>query len=198
MSSATLQCIACGSRFPSNSGALYACPKCGDLLDVVYDWDNFDADQAKHTFRQRRLSDAPMDVSGVWRYRELMPFYDDEGQIVTYPEGNTPLLDAPRSARFAGLDRLTFKHQGYNPTGSFKDNGMATGVTQARVLGARVVACASTGNTSASMAAYAARAGMLGVVFIPEGQIAFGKLSQSLDYGALTLQIRGDFDQAMH
>lgn len=197
MSNAFLQCIACNGRFASNSGALYSCPTCGDLLDVVYDWDGIDAMALRHCFRQRRLSDAPMDVSGVWRYRELISFYDDESQIVTYPEGNTPLLDAPRSARYAGLDRLTFKHQGYNPTGSFKDNGMATGVTQARVLGARVVACASTGNTSASMAAYAGRAGLLGVVFIPEGQIAFGKLSQSLDYGALTLQIRGDFDQAM-
>ena len=197
MSQAYLQCIACGARFASNSGALYACPTCGDLLDVVYDWDRLDPDALRHCFRQRRLSDDPKDVSGVWRYRELIPFYDDEDQIVTYPEGNTPQLDAPRAARYAGLSRLTFKHQGYNPTGSFKDNGMATGVTQARVLGARVVACASTGNTSASMAAYAARAGMLGVVFIPEGQIAFGKLSQSLDYGALTLQIRGDFDKAM-
>ena len=197
MSQAYLQCIACGARYASNSGALYACPTCGDLLDVVYDWDRLDPDALRHCFRQRRLSDDPKDVSGVWRYRELIPFYDDERQIVTYPEGNTPQLDAPRAARYAGLSRLTFKHQGYNPTGSFKDNGMATGVTQARVLGARVVACASTGNTSASMAAYAARAGMLGVVFIPEGQIAFGKLSQSLDYGALTLQIRGDFDKAM-
>ena len=197
MSHAYLQCIACGQRIASNSGAIYDCPRCGDLLDVVYDWDVPDPDAMKHTFRQRRLSDAPIDVSGVWRYRELIPFYDDEGQIVTYPEGNTAIVDAPRSARYAGLERLAFKHQGFNPTGSFKDNGMATGVTQARVLGARVVACASTGNTSASMAAYAARAGLLGVVFIPEGQIAFGKLSQSLDYGALTLQVRGDFDAAM-
>ncbi len=197
MSQAYLQCIACGQRIASNSGAIYDCPRCGDLLDVVYDWDVPDPDAMKHTFRQRRLSDAPIDVSGVWRYRELIPFYDDEGQIVTYPEGNTAIVDAPRSARYAGLERLAFKHQGFNPTGSFKDNGMATGVTQARVLGARVVACASTGNTSASMAAYAARAGLLGVVFIPEGQIAFGKLSQSLDYGALTLQVRGDFDAAM-
>ena len=197
MSHAYLQCIECGHRFPSNREAIYACPQCGDLLDVVYDWQDADADRLKTLFRQRRVSNAPIDVSGVWRYRELIPFYTDEAQIVTYPEGNTQLLDAPRSAQYAGLGRLTFKHQGFNPTGSFKDNGMATGVTQARVLGARVVACASTGNTSASMAAYATRAGMLGVVFIPEGQIAFGKLSQSLDYGALTLQVRGDFDAAM-
>ncbi|MFN8498926.1 MAG: threonine synthase [Anaerolineae bacterium] len=197
MSRAVLQCISCGNRIPSNSGAIYACPACGDILDVVYDFTGLDPDAARHEFRQRRLSDAPIDISGVWRYRELIPFYDDERQIVTYPEGNTAIVDAPRSARYAGLSRLSFKHQGFNPTGSFKDNGMTTGVTQARVLGARVVACASTGNTSASMAAYAARAGMLGVVFIPEGQVAFGKLSQSLDYGALTLQVRGDFDAAM-
>ncbi len=197
MSHAYLQCIECGHRFPSDRAAVYACPQCGDLLDVVYDWQDADADRLKHLFRQRRLSNVPIDVSGVWRYRELIPFYTDESRIVTYPEGNTQLLDAPRSAQYAGLGRLTFKHQGFNPTGSFKDNGMATGVTQARVLGARVVACASTGNTSASMAAYATRAGMLGVVFIPEGQIAFGKLSQSLDAGALRAQVRGDFDAAM-
>jgi threonine synthase len=112
-------------------------------------------------------------------------------------EGSTQIWDAPRCAEYSGMSRLSFKHLGMNPTGSFKDLGMTTGVTQARRLGATSVACASTGNTSASMAAYAARAGMKACVFIPSGQIALGKLSQALDYGAVVLQIEGDFDDAM-
>jgi threonine synthase len=173
---------------------LYRCPACGDLLDVVYEYSRLDPEQLKQIWQQRLATLRPHDASGVWRFREMIPFYDREDQIVTYPEGNTPLLSAPACARYTGLRRLQVKHQGNNPTGSFKDNGMCTGVTQARVLGMDAVLCASTGNTSASMAAYAARAGMLGIVMIPDGQIAFGKLSQSLDYGALTLQVAGDFD----
>lgn len=196
MSSAFLQCIACSATFPT-SQPLYQCPTCGDLLDVNYNLDSLDAIELKERWHQRRLSRRPIDISGVWRYRELIPFYGQEENIVTFPEGNTALISAPRSARYAGLRSLQVKHQGFNPTGSFKDNGMTTGVTQARILGMRAVMCASTGNTSASMAAYAARAGMLGIVFIPEGQVAFGKLAQSLDYGALTLQVQGDFDVAM-
>ncbi len=196
MNRASLRCISCHSQF-SSALPLYSCQHCGDLLDVVYDFPQVDPVQVKATWRERRTSQAPIDVSGVWRFRELIPFYDDESQIVTYPEGNTPLLDAPGCARYVGLDRLQIKHLGYNPTGSFKDYGMTTGVTQVRVLGMRAVVCASTGNTSASMAAYAARAGLLGVVLIPEGQVAFGKLSQALDYGALTLQVRGDFDTTL-
>jgi threonine synthase len=196
MNRAKLECIDCHATY-STAEPLYRCPNCGDLLDVTYDLPPLDPSEVKQLWRERRQSRAPIDISGVWRYRELIPFYDDEAQIVTYPEGNTPLLDAPRSAEYVRRPRLQVKHQGYNPTGSFKDNGMTTGVTQAVALGARAVACASTGNTSASMAAYAARAGLLGVVFIPEGQVAFGKLSQALDYGALTLQIRGDFDTAL-
>lgn len=144
----------------------------------------------------RRASPRAVDQSGVWRFRELLPEADDT-EIITLTEGNTPLWDAPRSAAYAGMKRLVFKHLGMNPTGSFKDLGMTTGITQARRLGATSVACASTGNTSASMAAYAARAGMKAVVFVPSGQIALGKLSQALDYGAMVLQIEGDFDDAM-
>jgi threonine synthase len=196
MNRARLRCIACNSEFPTHQ-PLYECPACHDLLDVVYDWPALDPARLKATWRQRRTSWAPIDASGVWRFRELIPFYDDERNIVTYPEGNAALIDAPHSARYAGLGRLQVKHLGFNPTGSFKDYGMTTGVTQARVLSMGAVACASTGNTSASMAAYAARAGLLAIVFIPEGQVAFGKLSQALDYGALTLQIAGDFDVAL-
>jgi threonine synthase len=190
-----LECIACGERLPVDA-AVYACQTCGGLLDVVYDGSPGDPDELRTLFRARRSSDADADRSGVWRFRELIPFVDPS-HIVTLFEGNTPIWSAPGSARWAGVDRLAVKHQGMNPTGSFKDNGMTAGVTQAARLGARVVACASTGNTSASMAAYAARAGMRAAVFIPDGQIALGKLSQALDYGATTLQIAGDFDAAL-
>jgi len=181
---------------PASSKA-YVCPRCGGLLDVVYDFQITDPEALKREFRQRRLSDDPLDMSGVWRYRELLPFCTDLTKVVTMQEGKTPIFDAPRCAEYTGLKKLWLKHQGLNPTGSFKDNGMTAGVTQARLMNSRIVACASTGNTSASMAAYAARSCLKAVIFIPDQQIAFGKLSQSLDYGALTLQIQGDFDEAM-
>src|SRR5262249_13219051 len=161
----------------------YTCPSCDDLLDAAYDWGSIEPERLKRVFRERRASMTPLDLSGVWRFRELIPFLPNMKRVVTLFEGNTPIYEAPRSAEYAGLKSLRVKHQGANPTGSFKDNGMTTGITQAVALGARAVACASTGNTSASMAAYAARAGMVAAVFIPGGQIAYGKLSQSLDYG---------------
>lgn len=195
MNRAVLRCISCESEF-STTAPRYSCANCGDLLDVAYDFDSIDPDALKRTFDERLQSPKPIDRSGVWRYRELLPFFDSDDQLITYPEGNTPVLDAPRAARYCGMNRLAVKHQGFNPTGSFKDNGMATGVTEANTLGMRAVLCASTGNTSASMAAYAARAQMIGVVLVPDGQITFGKLSQALDYGALTLMVEGDFDVA--
>jgi threonine synthase len=143
------------------------------------------------------MSNAPLDISGVWRYREMIPFTDAAQRIVTLKEGNTPLLDAGRAAAWAGLDRLTFKHQGFNPTGSFKDNGMTCGVAQAIRLGMRRVACVSTGNTSASMAAYASAAGLDPIIFIPHGNISYGKLAQALEYGARTLQVEANFDQIL-
>ena len=197
--SATLRCIEgdCGASFPI-SQRLYFCPACGGLLDVDYDLrSQTSAADLKSIFRQRRMSDAACDLSGVWRYRELLPFVADVSSIVSLAEGNTPIYDAPRSAGYAGLEALLFKHQGMNPTGSFKDNGMTTAVTHARMLGAGAVACASTGNTSASMAAYAARAGMRGFVFVPAGQVAHTKLSQSIEYGASVVEIEGNFDDAM-
>ncbi len=195
---AYLKCIEenCQRTLPTNSKS-YVCPQCGGLLDVLYDFQIGDPEKSKDLFHQRRLSNDPLDLSGVWRYRELIPFCTDFSKVVSMQEGNTPIYDAPRCAEFAGLKKLYLKHQGLNPTGSFKDNGMTAGVTQGLLMNSKVVACASTGNTSASMAAYAARAGLKAVIFIPDQQIAFGKLSQSLDYGALTLQIEGDFDEAM-
>jgi threonine synthase len=134
-----------------------------------------------------------LDASGVWRYRELV-FPDADSDVVTYPEGNTPLLEREPVARWAGIPSLLLKHEGQNPTGSFKDRGMTVGITQALRLNARAVACASTGNTSASLAAYAALAGIPALVFVPIGQVAAGKLAQTLAYGAKTLLVRGDFD----
>src|SRR5207248_5197815 len=116
---------------------------------------------------------------------------------VTLREGSTPLLDAPRAAQYGRLDRLTFKHQGFNPTGSFKDNGMTCGVAQAKRLGRKRVACVSTGNTSASMAAYASAAGLEPLIFIPHGNISYGKLAQALEYGARTFQVEANFDQIL-
>jgi len=135
-----------------------------------------------------------IDQSGVWRFRDLLPIVDNPENVVTLREGNTPLYDLPRCAKAAGIDWLLAKHQGLNPTGSFKDTGMTAALSVAAERKFEWVACASTGNTSAAMAAYAARAGLRSIVFIPEGKIAWGKLSQSMDYGALTIQLKTDFD----
>ena len=187
---------ACRARF-GVTDVLYNCPRCGGLLEAVYpDW-SYDAAALKKLWRERRMSNLPLDASGVWRYREIIPFLAESDRVVSLREGNTPLLDAPRAASYAGLDRLTFKHQGFNPTGSFKDNGMTCGAAQALRLGMKRVACVSTGNTSASMAAYASAAGLDPIIFIPHGNISYGKLAQALDYGARTLQVEANFDQIL-
>ena len=186
----------CGKSY-SVDEVLYECPSCGALLETENDFSDIDPAELERCWQQRRLSRDPLDVSGVWRYREILPFVDDLRHVVTLSEGNTLLLDAPLAAEYGGLDKIQFKHQGYNPTASFKDNGMTAGVTQAAKLGMRRVACVSTGNTSASMAAYAAAAGMQAIIFIPHGNIAYGKLAQALEYGALTLQVEANFDQIL-
>lgn len=187
----------CPTRYPIDS-RYYSCPQCGGLLDVDYDFSGFAAaDALKQLFLSRRTEVAGPFTSGVWRFLELIPFVKDLDSIITLREGNTPLYRGRRSAEYAGLDAVSFKHQGMNPTGSFKDNGMTTAITMARQVGATAVACASTGNTSASLAAYAASAGMKAVVFVPAGQISYGKLSQALEYGAMVIEIEGSFDDAM-
>ena len=186
----------CRARFPIDE-VIYNCPHCGGLLEAVYDCAAPSPDELRCTWRNRRTSNAPLDQSGVWRYREFLPFLSDYSRVVTLREGNTPLLDAPRAAEYGGLDRIAFKHQGFNPTGSFKDNGMTAGVAQALRLGMTRVACVSTGNTSASMAAYASAAGLQPVIFLPHGNISFGKLAQALEYGAQTLQVEANFDQIL-
>src|SRR5437879_2959750 len=190
------RCIACGDLSDVASQD-FRCGRCGDLLEIAYPtWNEKKPDAAmlKSAWQKRRLSSSAVDLSGVWRYRDLLPALDDEQQVITLREGNTPLYELPRCARITGVPHLFAKHQGMNPTGSFKDAGMTVAATFARRAGFRWVACASTGNTSASMAAYAARGGMRGLVLVPEGKISWSKLSQALDYGAVTCQLRTDFD----
>jgi threonine synthase len=186
----------CRARYAITE-VLYNCPQCGGLVEATYGDPLGDPKDLKKLFRERRTNNAPLDQSGVWRYRELSPFLDDYRHVVTLREGNTPLLDGPIAAKYGGLDRITFKHQGFNPTGSFKDNGMTCGASQAVRLGMKRVACVSTGNTSASMAAYAAAAGLEALIFLPHGNISFGKLAQALEYGAKTLQVEANFDQIL-
>jgi threonine synthase len=197
-----LRCFGCGARI---SGAEaqpdFRCVQCGDLFEVVYPgWeqrggsDRPNAGALKWLWRERRCSSEELDHSGVWRFRELLPILDSFGNAVTLREGNTPLYQLRRAAKALGIDQLYAKHQGMNPTGSFKDTGMTAAISVAKERGFKWVACASTGNTSASMAAYAARAGLNSLVLIPDGKIAWGKLSQAMDYGALTCQLKVDFD----
>ncbi|MGI8742805.1 MAG: threonine synthase [Bryobacteraceae bacterium] len=186
----------CRARFPSTA-VIYTCSKCGSLLEAAAPMLASSPSILKSLWRERRLSNLPLDQSGVWRYRELLPFDERHTPVVTLREGDTPLLNAPRAAAYGGLDAIAFKHQGFNPTGSFKDNGMTCGVAQAMLLGMKRVACVSTGNTSASMAAYASAAGLDPIVFIPHGNISYGKLAQALEYGARTLQIEANFDEIL-
>ncbi len=214
------RCInpACAAEYPIRD-ILTGCPRCGALLDIAYRWGALPGTPRSWRFAEERAKAAScLDASGVWRFRELMPFYGDERSIVSIGEGKTILQRADLLAKFLGFcgpceggvcacakagrapaERgcLYLQYEGMNPSGSFKDNGMTAAFTHAKMVGAGVCACASTGNTSASMAVYAAQAGMKAVIFIGEGKIAFGKLSQALDYGALTLQVAGDFDACL-
>lgn len=180
--------------------ALVACPRCGELLDVDYQWDRLPVPKSLREFEAAwaRRND-PQSFSGVWRFHTLLPFAPRE-KCVTIGEGQTLLQRADWVARYVGLEpgSLYLQYEGMNPSGSFKDNGMAAAFTHARLLGAQRAACASTGNTSASLALYCGVTRLMrGVIFVGSGKIAFGKLAQALEYGALTIQIQGDFDDAM-
>jgi threonine synthase len=195
-----LRCTGCASEIAQEAlRGNFRC-ECGDLYEVTYPgWNGAgqthpNPSALRWLWRERRMSAETADRSGVWRFREMLPILNDERNIVSLREGNTPLYDLPRSAERLGLTRLRGKHQGMNPTGSFKDTGMTAALSVARERGFRWVACASTGNTSAAMAAYAARAGMRSLVLLPEGKISWGKLAQAMDYGALVLQMKTDFD----
>ena len=178
----------------------FRCPRCGGLLDVAYDWDRLPVPTSlKHFEGKWSNRTHPLDFSGVWRFRELFPFAPDDA-IITIGEGQTLCQRADAVATYAGLNpgRLFLQYEGMNPSGSFKDNGMTAAFTHARMTGATRAACASTGNTSASLAVYCAATQLMrGVIFIGSGKISYGKLSQALEHGALTLQIQGDFDDAL-
>jgi threonine synthase len=178
----------------------FRCPKCGDLLDVEYEWDRLPVPRSLKEFEAAWANRSdPLDFSGVWRFRRLFPFAPDAA-VMTIGEGQTLCRRSDAVARYVGLNpgRLHLQYEGMNPSGSFKDNGMTAAFTHARLTGATRAACASTGNTSASLAAYCAGTGLMsGVVFIGSGKISYGKLSQALEHGALTLQIQGDFDDAL-
>ena len=195
------KCIrkSCGAEFDIREVHI-ACPRCDDLLDARYRWDQVDVPTSlaalEDRWRQRR---DPLNFSGVWRFRELLPFAD-RPDIVTLGEGQTILQQADLVAEYAGVKpgRFHLQYEGLNPSGSFKDNGMTAAFTHAKLVGATRSACASTGNTSASMALYAAvNRTISGLVFIGSGKIAYGKLAQALDYGVQTLQLEGDFDRCM-
>lgn len=185
-----VRCMDCGRTVPADE-PVSQCPDCAGLLDVELSFplplrrDRLGTELTQQT-RQ----------SGVWRYRDLLPALPDDA-IVTRAEGNTPIYWDARLADYAGLSTIGLKHEGQNPTASFKDRGMTVGVSHAKAVGAKIVACASTGNTSASLASYAAAAGLAALVLIPEGKISGGKLAQTIAHGARIVQVEGDFDVAL-
>ncbi len=202
-----LRCVGCGAVTSADTVEKdFRCVACGELLEVEYpSWSAVggpfpgprrmpNPGALRWLWQERLQSRLAIDRSGVWRFRELLPILQDPEQAVTLREGNTPLYRLLRSAEELGLEQLYAKHQGMNPTGSFKDTGMTAALSQARERGFQWVACASTGNTSAAMAAYAARARMNSLVLLPEGKISWSKLSQAMDYGAVICQLKTDFD----
>lgn len=182
-----IRCIDCGRSYGVDE-TLYVCSRCGGLLEIHLDIDRLNRIVDTGLWRRRPFN--------VWRYRELLPIFDDSN-IVSMGEGGTRLLRCYNLGRRVGLENLYVKCEGDNPTGSFKDRGMTVGVSKALELGFKATLCASTGNTAASLSAYSARAGLTCYVLVPAGKVALGKLSQAMVYGAKVLTIRGDFDSAL-
>lgn len=180
-------CISCGREY-SVDEIVYSCRKCGDILEIRYDYALIRGRLGKSDWKSLPLS--------VWRYKDFMPIHNLLN-VVSLNEGGTGLYRCLRLGNALGIENLYVKNEGENPTGSFKDRGMTVGVTKALELGTKIVACASTGNTSASLAAYAAKAGVSCLILIPSGGVAFGKLAQAIIYGAKVIQLRGNFDQAL-
>jgi threonine synthase len=199
LSPTTQRCASCGHELPETDPHP-RCPQCHGLLEIRHGEPRVTGTALRALFDERwgdggRARPDPY-ASGVWRFAEVV-LPAAAGEAVTYPEGNTPLLARPAVSEWAGAQDLLLKHEGLNPSGSFKDRGMTVGVTQARRVGATAVACASTGNTGASLAAYAALAGLPALVIVPKGQVAAGKLAQALAYGARTLMVRAGFDRCL-
>jgi threonine synthase len=195
MSAIKIRCIQCGREYDSRL-AISGCESCGGLLEVQHPLDELKGQINREWLEKRRFERHFPYQSGVWRWRELVaPFPDDS--VVSRNEGNTNLYEDAGLAKWCGLENIWLKHEGENPTGSFKDRGMTVGISHAKWIGAKYVACASSGNTSASLAGYAARAGLKALTFIPSGKVALGKLSQTMAYGAKTVQVEGSFDDAL-
>ncbi len=187
-------CTACGNETPELDPHP-RCVTCGGLLEIRHRAPNVTREELLLKFTERRGQRPGPTASGVWRFREVV--LPSATQVVSHPEGNTPLLHRPALDAWTGVERLLLKHEGHNPTGSFKDRGMTVGVTQACRIGASAVACASTGNTAASLAAYASQASIPALVLVPREAVSMGKLAQALAYGARTLLVRGDFDDCL-
>lgn len=188
----------CGSTFDCGQ-TLFKCPQCAELLDIQYEWGKIPVPSKLADISSRwATKNNPLDFSGVWRFRDFLNYCEDQYKV-TIGEGQTILQKNDLLAKELGIDPgcLLLQYEGLNPSGSFKDNGMTAAFSHAKMVGARSSACASTGNTSASMALYAHSCGLKCTVFIGAGRIAFGKLSQSMDYGGYTIQITGDFDDCM-
>jgi threonine synthase len=185
-----VRCSECGA--PAEPLSLCAC---GGLPEFELEHPRIDPGGLRRLLRERRASYEPIFASGVWRMRELLPPIPLES-IVSLAEGNVPLYDSARGARYAGVDRLAYLHLGMNPTGSFKDLGMTVAISAAKAGGARGVVCASTGNTASSMAAYASRAGLDAYAIVPRGRVSDAKLAQMREYGAQLIEVDGSFDDA--
>ena len=192
MSNTRLQCVSCQNRFPLFE-LRYECD-CQGLLEVIHDDPGME--ELPKRAEQRLSSRLPEDKSGVWRFREgVVPLQASE--LVTQVEGGTGFHSIDALKKWTGSENLYLKHEGENPTGSFKDRGMTAAVSVAKRLGVKLLACASTGNTSSALSSYAARAGLKAVVFLPSGKVSLGKMAQTLGYGAHVLAVKGDFDDAM-
>jgi threonine synthase len=187
-------CLTCGNE-ATELDPHPRCTVCGGLLEIRHRPPPGPPQALLQRFTERRGQRPGVSASGVWRFREIV--LPSATEVVSHPEGNTPLIHRTALDRWTGVGHLLLKHEGHNPTGSFKDRGMTVGVTQARRIGATAVACASTGNTSASLAAYAAQASLPALVLVPAQAVALGKLAQTLAYGAKTLLVRGDFDDCL-
>ncbi len=192
------RCAGCGSELPISASRVQ-CAECGGLLEIVHPAPTRGGTELRDEWDARlgaHAGEASVAASGVWRFGDVvLPWAHD--RVVSHPEGNTPLLERAAIAEWTGIERIAVKHEGHNPTGSFKDRGMTVAVTHARGVGATGMVCASTGNTASSLASYAAHAGIPAVVLVPDGQVAAGKLAQALAYGARTLLVRGDFDDCL-
>ena len=176
-----LRCVNCGRHLTTDPRA-FTCPDCGEILELKLKH----GPSRKELFREGHV--------GVWRYAASLPV--QFRRAVTLNEGGTPLVKSTSLGKGLGLNSLFFKVEGQNPTGSFKDRGMTVAVTRAVEAGAKVLVCASTGNTAASLAAYAAKAGVRSAVVLPSGKVAPGKLTQAIAHGARLIQVHGSFDKA--